>query len=306
LGSARAAAATAANKGPYQELEAWARKRWPACGRVLHRWTGIVFEPSDFLGLYGEAPSVPLIGGTGEAGSGDGGTTPQQPHPKHYIITGDSGQGITGSAIGADLVARQVLGLPLPEWADLYSPSRGLKPLLHSPSGAVSEAMATTSGLARALPAVGFSRGGSFGGAAGPLAGLRRVVADAATALVPGALERAEAKLKPGEGVVLQMPLWRSLAAAKGGGGGRSGGGVGAPVKRALLAGKVASWRDPETGGIVRRSALCTHMGCALSWNALDGTFDCGCHGSVFDGKGRVCSGPAVVDLEELPGGGGR
>jgi Rieske Fe-S protein len=131
-------------------------------------------------------------------------------------------------------------------------------------------------------------------------------VADAATALVPGALERAEAKLKPGEGVVLQMPLWRSLAAAKGGGGGRSGGGVGAPVKRALLAGKVASWRDPETGGIVRRSALCTHMGCALSWNALDGTFDCGCHGSVFDGKGRVCSGPAVVDLEELPGGGGR
>jgi Rieske Fe-S protein/glycine/D-amino acid oxidase-like deaminating enzyme len=324
LGSARASAADAAGDGPYQQLEAWARARWPACGRVLHRWTGIVFEPSDFLGLYGEAPlssaAMAAVGGGGSSSSSD----PANKPPKHYIITGDSGQGITGAAIGADIVARQILGLQPNDWADLYSPSRGLAPLLRAPAGALSEAAATASGLARALPGVGMSRGGSFGGAAsGAVAGLRHALADAATALVPGALERAEARLKPGEGAVLQAPLWRSAAAAVGVGstaGGKGGkekapeqqqqeqqrrcdGNVGRSsfVKRALLAGKVASWRDPETGRVVRRSALCTHMGCALSWNALDGAFDCGCHGSVFDGRGRVCSGPAVADLEELP-----
>jgi glycine/D-amino acid oxidase-like deaminating enzyme len=306
LGSARAAAASGENEGPYDLLERWARARFGAgVGKVLHRWTGIVFEPSDYLGLYGEAPSVVPTALSASSSS----PSPSGPSIKHYIITGDSGQGVTGAAIGAEIVSRAVLGLAPPPWADVFSPSRGIGSLLRAPGGALSEAAATTAGFLRALPMAG-ARGGSFGGAkAGLLAAAGRAAADAATALIPGALERAERRLKPGEGAVLQAPLWRVAAAGmRGGGGGGGGGGgnsnsnssSGNPIKRALLAGKVASYRDPETGEIVRRSALCTHMGCSVRFNALDGTWDCGCHGSAFDGRGRVVSGPAVCDLEEI------
>jgi len=337
LGSARTAAADRAGDGPYQRLEAWARARWPACGAVLHRWTGIVFEPSDYLGVYGLEPTPLLQTGAAKPGasapagsaataaiataappasaSSSGGagpaapatanasTTSTSPDVKTYILTGDSGQGITGAAIGSEIVARSILGLAAPDWAAVYSPSR-VAPLLHAPGVALQDSAATASGLARALPLVGGSRGGSFGGApAGLFASLRRATADAVTALVPGAFERAEAMLAPGEGAVLQAPLWRAVAGAAGA---RPGGGAGGSIvgraRRGLLSAKVASWRDPATGLVSRRSALCTHMGCALSWNALDESFDCGCHGSAFSGDGRVCSGPAVADLEDLGG----
>lgn len=44
-------------------------------------------------------------------------------------------------------------------------------------------------------------------------------------------------------------------------------------------------------------STKCTHLGCQLSWNADELTWDCPCHGSRFDYKGRLIGSPATKDL---------
>lgn len=37
----------------------------------------------------------------------------------------------------------------------------------------------------------------------------------------------------------------------------------------------------------------CPHLGCALHWNSAEHSWDCACHGSRFDEKGRVLDNPA-------------
>jgi glycine/D-amino acid oxidase-like deaminating enzyme/nitrite reductase/ring-hydroxylating ferredoxin subunit len=61
---------------------------------------------------------------------------------------------------------------------------------------------------------------------------------------------------------------------------------------------KVAAYRDPA-GAVTLRSAACTHMGCAVSWNTAERTWDCPCHGSRFTPAGEVISGPAEAPLGE-------
>ncbi|EDT24852.1 FAD-dependent oxidoreductase [Clostridium perfringens] len=46
-------------------------------------------------------------------------------------------------------------------------------------------------------------------------------------------------------------------------------------------------------------STKCTHLGCQLSWNADELTWDCPCHGSRFDYKGRLIGSPATKELVE-------
>jgi glycine/D-amino acid oxidase-like deaminating enzyme/nitrite reductase/ring-hydroxylating ferredoxin subunit len=58
----------------------------------------------------------------------------------------------------------------------------------------------------------------------------------------------------------------------------------------------VAAFRD-EIGKVHAVSAVCTHMGCLVGWNATDRTWDCPCHGSRFELSGEVIHGPATQPL---------
>ena len=62
---------------------------------------------------------------------------------------------------------------------------------------------------------------------------------------------------------------------------------------------KVAVFRDLQ-GNFHECSAVCPHLGCIVSWNDAEKSWDCPCHGSRFDPFGRVLNGPAVKDLEKL------
>ena len=71
--------------------------------------------------------------------------------------------------------------------------------------------------------------------------------------------------------------------------------GHGAVVRQGLA--KLAVYRD-DAGALHQLSAVCTHLGCIVHWNSLEGTWDCPCHGSRFGTDGRVLNGPAVSGLE--------
>jgi glycine/D-amino acid oxidase-like deaminating enzyme/nitrite reductase/ring-hydroxylating ferredoxin subunit len=57
-----------------------------------------------------------------------------------------------------------------------------------------------------------------------------------------------------------------------------------------------AVYRD-EAGQLHERSAVCTHLGCAVQWNPAERSWDCPCHGSRFDVDGNVLNGPAHAPL---------
>lgn len=59
---------------------------------------------------------------------------------------------------------------------------------------------------------------------------------------------------------------------------------------------KVAVYRD-EDGTLHSLSAVCVHLGCIVTWNPAEKTWDCPCHGSRYDALGTVINGPANSDL---------
>lgn len=59
---------------------------------------------------------------------------------------------------------------------------------------------------------------------------------------------------------------------------------------------KIAVWRD-DAGELHAVSAACTHMGCTVTWNNADRTWDCPCHGSIFQADGEVIHSPAIEPL---------
>lgn len=86
----------------YARLEAWMRARFPEAGEVTMRWSGQVLEPVDGVAFIGHNPT----------------------HGDHvYIITGDSGDGLTHGTVGAIIISDMLLGLHNP-WAVLYNPAR--------------------------------------------------------------------------------------------------------------------------------------------------------------------------------------
>jgi glycine/D-amino acid oxidase-like deaminating enzyme/nitrite reductase/ring-hydroxylating ferredoxin subunit len=60
--------------------------------------------------------------------------------------------------------------------------------------------------------------------------------------------------------------------------------------------GQRAVYRDDD-GQLHTMSARCSHLGCIVSWNAAERTWDCPCHGSRFAADGEVIQGPAVSPL---------
>lgn len=60
----------------------------------------------------------------------------------------------------------------------------------------------------------------------------------------------------------------------------------------------VAVYRD-EDGEVHVRSAVCPHMGCLVSWNDGEQSWDCPCHGSRFGVDGDVLDTPAVQRLDD-------
>jgi Rieske Fe-S protein len=85
----------------YEALIGWTRKKFPAMQDVIYRWSGQVMEPLDHLGFIGKNPGDDNI----------------------YIITGDSGNGMTHTTIGGLIISDLILGIENP-WTDIYSPKR--------------------------------------------------------------------------------------------------------------------------------------------------------------------------------------
>jgi glycine/D-amino acid oxidase-like deaminating enzyme/nitrite reductase/ring-hydroxylating ferredoxin subunit len=95
----------------FASLENWTRALVPALGEVTHRWSGQVMEPADFVPFIGRSPQ----------------------HEKVWLVTGDSGQGLTTGVAASLILSEQVEGGEHP-WGKLYEPSRmmlhGLKEYL--------------------------------------------------------------------------------------------------------------------------------------------------------------------------------
>jgi glycine/D-amino acid oxidase-like deaminating enzyme/nitrite reductase/ring-hydroxylating ferredoxin subunit len=87
---------------PFAALETWGRKMFPSMGDIRYRWSGQVQEPADGLGFIGRAMTK---------------------NENVYVITGDSGMGLTHAALGSLLITDLILGRSNP-WEKIYDPSR--------------------------------------------------------------------------------------------------------------------------------------------------------------------------------------
>lgn len=59
---------------------------------------------------------------------------------------------------------------------------------------------------------------------------------------------------------------------------------------------KIAVYRDKQNTLHIN-SAFCPHLGGCVRWNQAEKSWDCPCHGSRFNGTGKVITGPANRDL---------
>lgn len=62
---------------------------------------------------------------------------------------------------------------------------------------------------------------------------------------------------------------------------------------------KVGVYRD-KNGKCFFIKPTCAHLGCELSFNNLEKTWDCPCHGSRYTYEGKVICEPAINDLEKI------
>lgn len=85
----------------YVRLQEWAKARFPGIGRFTHAWSGQVLEPADSLAFIGRDPDNENV----------------------YLVTGDSGNGITHGTLAGLLITDLIQGRDNP-WTALYDPDR--------------------------------------------------------------------------------------------------------------------------------------------------------------------------------------
>ncbi|WP_030584816.1 FAD-dependent oxidoreductase [Streptomyces globisporus] len=73
--------------------------------------------------------------------------------------------------------------------------------------------------------------------------------------------------------------------------------GTGAVVR---VKGRRCAVHRSQDGTLRAVSARCTHLGCLVSFNEAETTWECPCHGSRFATDGAVLQGPATRPLEQL------
>lgn len=62
---------------------------------------------------------------------------------------------------------------------------------------------------------------------------------------------------------------------------------------------KIGVYKDEE--GILHAvKPICSHLGCELTFNNLAKTWDCPCHGSIYDYEGHCIYGPSVQDIPQI------
>ncbi len=83
-------------------LEQWARRNFAQAGAIAFRWSGQVMEPVDSLAFIGRNP-------------GD--------EENVFIVTGDSGHGMTHATIASILIPDLIAGQSNP-WEQIYDPRR--------------------------------------------------------------------------------------------------------------------------------------------------------------------------------------
>jgi glycine/D-amino acid oxidase-like deaminating enzyme/nitrite reductase/ring-hydroxylating ferredoxin subunit len=198
-------------EGRFARLATWGRKHFPGIKEIAFRWSGQVMESIDDLAFIGRNP---------------------KDDPNVYIVTGDSGAGLTHGTIAGILLRDLIVGRDNP-WAALYNPARKM------PRAAGS--------FTRQNP---------------------KAEGEYAHWLTPGEVGTIE-EIKPGMGAVVHR--------------GSS---------------KIAVSRD-DTGRLHQCSAVCTHLGCIVSWNSTEHTWDCPCHGSRFTPDRKLLNGPALGPLDK-------
>ena len=132
----------------YFGLKAWASKRFPMISEVVYKWSGQIMESVDAMAFIGKNPGDDNI----------------------YIVTGDSGNGMTHCTIAGILIPDLIMGKENP-WTDLYDPSRLM-----------------------------FSAMGNF------LSEVGNMAAQYVDLITPGDLKSAD-ELKPGNGAVIRKGL---------------------------------------------------------------------------------------------------
>lgn len=197
--------------GRFARLSTWGRKHFPGIKEVAFRWSGQVMESMDALAFIGRNP---------------------KDDSNVYIVTGDSGAGLTHGTIAGILLRDLIVGRDNP-WATLYDPTR------------------KTPRAEATFPQESPKSGGKY-----------------AHWLTPGEVGTVE-EIKPGMGAVIRR--------------GSS---------------KLAISRD-DKGNLHQCSAVCSHLGCIVSWNATERTWDCPCHGSRFTPDGKLLNGPALGPLDK-------